>query len=361
MKNLSTWRLALVYAGCFLGAGYVSGQEMWQFFGTFGVGGLWGLILCTLLQGLFCIILLSLVRRGGVREIEQVVVRRERKRLRTAIGGAQLLLLFGVTVIMSAGAGALTSQMLGRGAGWASLFFCVAVAWLALRGMRGLVTVFSAIVPLLVTATLAVAAWAALYFRLDSLSLPQTTHGAGSPLLSHWAVAAVSFVSYNLFGSIAILVPMAQAVPNARTARHGAVIGSLFLLVVACAILLSLFLCPETVTQELPMLALAQRLSPALGWVYAALLLAAMFGTALSCTVAAQGYLAEKFPACARRPAATVLPFAALAFVGGLFGFGDLIGWIYPMFGYLGFAVLISVVLHERHVRHRERQEKEKS
>ena len=140
MKQINVWRLALVYAGCFLGAGYLSGQELWQFFGVFGVGGIWGLALCTVLQAGFCVILLSLVRRGGIREIDRVAVRRERRRLRAAIGAGQLVLLIGVTVIMSAGVGALTEEMIGGRSVLASFLFCAAVAAVARGGMRGLVS-----------------------------------------------------------------------------------------------------------------------------------------------------------------------------------------------------------------------------
>lgn len=36
MKEIKTWSLAFTYVGCFLGAGFISGQELWQFFGSFG-------------------------------------------------------------------------------------------------------------------------------------------------------------------------------------------------------------------------------------------------------------------------------------------------------------------------------------
>ena len=36
MKKIGSLKLGLSFAGCFLGAGYVSGQELWQFFGSFG-------------------------------------------------------------------------------------------------------------------------------------------------------------------------------------------------------------------------------------------------------------------------------------------------------------------------------------
>ena len=149
-------------------------------------------------------------------------------------------------------------------------------------------------------------------------------------------------------------MPVGRQIANRRTARRGVVIGTLFLLVAALLILLALATLPETVSAELPMLALAQRLHPALGRGFAALLLFAMFGTALSCTVAAREYLTLKLPRVSRRPWAAILPYTALAYAGGLLGFGDLIGWIYPLFGYLGCFVLLSVIAHERHVRREE-------
>lgn len=357
MRSMHAGRLALVYAGCFLGAGYLSGQELWQFFGAFGIGGAWGLLLCGTLQTLLCILLFSLVRRSRHERVEQVVIRRDRRRLRAAVGTAQLISLLGVCIIMAAGAGALAAQTVGGGV-WVSLVFCAAVSIVSLRGLRALVAVLSAIVPLLVVAAFTVSVWAvaahgpcALFAALPA---PQTDN----PLLVHWSVSAVLFVSYNLFGSIAVLIPLALAMPDAAAVRRGAALGTLLLLLCACAILLALSLYPETTAQELPMLALAHRLHPMLGRVFAVLLLCAMFGTALTCTVAAQSYLAQHLPRCARRPRATALAVGALSFAGGTLGFGDLIGWLYPLFGYLGAAVLCAIVLHERHLRCAAREKK---
>ena len=42
MKKMGVLPLAFTYVGCFLGAGFVSGQELWQFFGAFGGLGFLG-------------------------------------------------------------------------------------------------------------------------------------------------------------------------------------------------------------------------------------------------------------------------------------------------------------------------------
>ena len=360
MKQCTARQLATVYAGCFLGAGYVSGQELWQFFGVFGMDGVRGLLLSGVLQGLLCLVFVSLSRRRetlGVETlgVEEAVVRWERRGWRTAVGTVQLILPVGTAVVMSAGVGALTDQQLGGGGRAASALFVLAVGLTAMRGTEGLFRVFTRVVPLLTAAAMAIALWTAVRCGDTLSSLPPAT-GRGSPILPHWTLSAASFVACNLFGSLAVLLPLSPLIPDLRTARRGAVAGAALVMLVACAILFCLLAVPESVTCELPMLYLAGVLHPAAGRAFALLLLVAMFGAGLTGTVAAEAYLSGKYAFCARHRAAVIAACSALSFGGGLFGFGDLIGWIYPIFGYVGIASLMLTVAHERHLRCREKR-----
>ena len=58
MKRITTLQLALSFVGVFLGAGFVSGQELWQFFACFGPAGLLGFLLSA---GLFLLVDLALL------------------------------------------------------------------------------------------------------------------------------------------------------------------------------------------------------------------------------------------------------------------------------------------------------------
>ena len=48
MKPISARQIAVVFTGSFLGAGFLSGQELLQFFGVFGGFGLVGMALAIL-------------------------------------------------------------------------------------------------------------------------------------------------------------------------------------------------------------------------------------------------------------------------------------------------------------------------
>lgn len=98
-------RLGFTFAGCYLGAGYVSGQELWQFFGCFGWQGIAGLLLAVALSFFFGVLLLRLVQRTGCDQTDALVIRRPIPLLRDAVGLLQLFFLFGILVIMAARGG----------------------------------------------------------------------------------------------------------------------------------------------------------------------------------------------------------------------------------------------------------------
>ena len=106
MKKIGSFNLGLAFAGCFLGAGYVSGQELWQFFGSFGAKGVAGLLVAVALLFFTGIIMILLGRLTKLSEIDKIVVRRDWPLLRGAVTVLELLFLFGVGTIMSAGVGA---------------------------------------------------------------------------------------------------------------------------------------------------------------------------------------------------------------------------------------------------------------
>ena len=85
MKKIGSFNLGLAFAGCFLGAGYVSGQELWQFFGSFGAKGVAGLLLAVALLFFTGIIMILLGRLTRLSEIDKIVVRRDWPLLRGAV------------------------------------------------------------------------------------------------------------------------------------------------------------------------------------------------------------------------------------------------------------------------------------
>lgn len=343
MKKINALSLGLSFAGCFLGAGYVSGQELWQFFGSFGTKGLFGLILSMLILLFVGILLLKLNRITGIRQVDELVVMWDIPVLRVAVMVLEVVFLFSVCMIMTAGAGALINQLFDLPAWLFSLAFAVLVGSVSLAGFSGMVKAFSATVPVLVVVTLV--------FGITSVSqngihFAATGSTGNNPLMSSWVIAAVSFACYNLFGSIAMISPLGTRLKRSSTAVCGIIIGSALLFAIAGSVLVSVSAMPEYSGEALPMLAIASNSGRAFGLIYGVLLLLAMFGTALSSLVGFTNMVAPKL----RRERKKMLIFTAVItaafFAGSLFGFGELIGVLYPLFGYASSLFIVLMTIH---------------
>jgi len=347
MKQISAWQLALSFTGSFLGAGFVSGQELWQFFACFGPVGLLGFLATCAIFFYLNYAALRLVQTTGDGEMSRMLTLGDHPRLQAAVSALQCLFLFGIAVIMIAGAASLLHQLLGLPTALGGALFTIVVAAVALAGLQGLVAAFSLLVP----ATTACAVILAGVTLVQGGFRFAPAVGSVSPLLPNWIVASLTYAAYNLFCGISILVPFASMIPSEKTLRRGLTGGSVILTVLAWSIIAGLAVQPSAGSAELPMAVLAGQLHPALEAGYGLLMGMGMLAAALSSVVAAMNQLELRFEKLQRRHNPVMLAMLAVAFLLSMLGFGNLIGVVYPMFGYATIPLLACIVINWRRVK----------
>ena len=346
-KHITPLQLAMLYTGIFLGAGFLSGQEILQFFGQFGLWGLAGMVLTIAAFGMFSWMALFIAKRTGKLEFDKIILRQDNPLLRLVFSAVFLLFLFGCTMGMIAGAGALLEQMFGIPALAGDIAMTLLVLAVALTGAAGLVAAFDLVVPLLVGAAVVISVLAALRLPMDPI--PAIPVSDGNPLLANWFFSAVSFFSYNMMAAITILVPLTRELEDETTIRRGLLLGSGVLTVIFVCILLPMLWFKSRVgAVELPMLALASQMVPVLGGFYALLLLGGMFTSALSClfgiTVRMEARRGSPLPRW------QLAALCAAAFAGSILGFKNVVSYVYPVCGYVGFFALLGVAFHYRYL-----------
>ena len=340
MKRISTLQLAISFVGLFLGAGFVSGQELWQFFACFGPAGFAGFLISVCLALLVDYALLQLSKKTGCTGIGQLIMPGEHRLGRGIIDAMQCLLLFGVLVIMIAGATALLQDLTGLSAPICGALFTLILFPAALFELRGIVTTFSVLVP--VTGITAVILGITVLIRQDF----QLASAAGSTsvLMPNWWVGGITYAAYNLFGNIAILVPFAELIPDRKTMRRGLGLGACFLILLTFSILASLMAVPSSGNAELPTAALAAQLHPMLGIVYHLLMGMGMFSAALATIIALVNQILLIRPSLQRKRRFSLALCCLIAYLLSLAGFGNLVSIIYPVFGYLSIPFLFLLV-----------------
>lgn len=354
MKQIKTWSLAFTYVGCFLGAGFISGQELWQFFGAFGNWGYVGFLLSASLFTAIGILFVRLTQMTACSDMDRLLVPWDIKWLRASSGVVGAMFLFFVVLLMAAGVGAMLTQLFGFPTWLGSAAFMAVVFLVALLGVTGMVNAFSALIPILIVATMGFAV--AAYATFGTENLLNLTYTNTNPLMPNWVTAALTFVAYNVLGGIGIMAPVGQYVREKKHIYAGITLAGLFLVVVAASILTSLAAYPDAVAAELPMVALASRLSGTLGVVYGLMLLVAMFCNALASLVGMMAYLEQKSAFVRRRSKWLMGGACLLAWAGSLLGFGDVISVAFPVFGYISIAYMVFMVIHFCQARKREKR-----
>ena len=181
-----------------------------------------------------------------------------------------------------------------------------------------------------------------------------------NPLMPNWGIATMTFVAYNILGGIGIMSPVGQYVREKKHVYVGIALSGVMLLAVAGSILTSLGTYPEAVQAELPMVALASHLNGTMGTIYGIMLLVAMFCNALASLVGLSAYIEQKSALVRTHKKVVLLVISVLAWAGSLLGFAEIIGTVYPVFGYISVAFLVFMVIHFCRARKQEKKTAEK-
>lgn len=339
LSGLTAKQTAITAAGSFLGAGYISGQELWQFFARHGADGFLGFLLSI---SLICIIMVLVMSSSlGKRSlsVDIVMFGKRNAAFRNLFFLTELSFLFCVASVMSAGTGALLHQIMGchRILGGAVLLSILII--MCIRGLDTVVSYFSLIIPALVLITFFIT-WSSVSSDTASVSFifSTSTTYAGS-----WIFSALTFSSYNLFNALPSLAIIGGNAAGKKSVLAGCV-AACFILFSTGICILFVLLHNNSETAEIPMLYAASCISPILEHIYGVLLFAAMTGSAISCTYGIVVNLTQRYALAQHNPRKTIAAVCVISFLGGQIGFTKLIATVYPAFGVAGAFFLLVYI-----------------
>ena len=340
-RKLSSRTIAATYIGTVVGAAFASGQEILQFFGYFGLKGLAGIVLTTFLLIGFGYLVMESGHRLRADSYQPVLYDTAGPWLGRGLDWVITFFLFSAVIIMAAGAGAFFKQHLGLSFVVGSALMTLATWATVLAGLTGVITAISSVAPVLLVSTLSVGLFTLItnWQLLPESLLWSQPAKAPVPL---WPLSALIYASYNLVLAVAVLAPMGKRSDPPELLK-GSVGGSFGLGLAAASILTTILIKGrETVRYELPMLAAAESVNPAISFIYGFVLLAEIYTTAVSSLFGFGSRLASG----GSMPFWLIVSLAA----GGSFllaqvGFSELVSTVFPAVGYAGLALLAGLVV----------------
>lgn len=318
---MASWQaVALTIVGTVVGAGFASGQEVWQFFTRGGeLGGL-GILLA---MALFAVVCARALEAGGRGLTLDSYLQRVWGRWATGwdvVAAAFLTVGLGVV-------GAASGELLHSTFRLSSYLGAVlALAVLVLCGSRGtsvLLGLNSWLVPPII-AVLLVLAWA-----VPAAPPPP------SSLVWPWWTMAILYASYNLFSIIPVLLPLGRTLPRGRSAYLAAGAGSAALAFMAWCEHRILGAAPPGA--PLPLYEIAVAAHPLLGVGWSVVLWLALFTTGVATVFALKA-----------RWGARAWPWWGVAFALPLWPFAGLVANLYPVIGAISIFLWMPLLVLRR-------------
>ncbi|GGJ07403.1 membrane protein [Alicyclobacillus cellulosilyticus] len=341
MRARLAFQAACTYIGTVVGAGFASGQEVYQFFGRYHAAGFLGIAACTLLLGWMGARLMALGHRLQASSFRAVTAAAFGAHGSRWTDGLMMGMLFGVMVAMVAGAGELLREQLAWPYALGAIFTMVAALATVTAGISGVLGSNAVIVPCMAGFVLvagvhavrsglpgAVAAW---NWRFED---------------AVWALgSAVLYAAFNVGLSMGVLIPLGAALEKDEI-RFGAWGGACGLGVMLAVILATLYAyAPAAMQYQVPMGFVAAQLG---GWIQAAFL-AVLWAEVYSTLVGDLYAWLSPFPTASRARRAVVAgTILAAAFGMSLFGFARVVQFGYPLFGWISLVLLFGLFAAHR-------------
>ena len=328
--------------GSIIGAGFASGQEIYLFFYRYGINGVYGLLLCSLLMSCVIYKVLKIVYEGNIetyRDFLSVVFKGDFNKkegldlgyINNIIVNVFLLITF---FIMIAGFGAYFNQEFGINSILGATLIAFLTFLVFLTDIKGLTKINSIIVPILIIC---------IFFmgvkNIPNINMSKMDLGIHINRF-RWIEKAIIYASYNIILLIPILVNLRVYIKNKRNIFFISAVSGMIFFTLAISIFFMLIHVDISFRElDMPILYAIKNNFPKFKLIYGLVILISIFTTATSIGM---GFIEN---VCKNKK---IYPqVAGLMCITGLFfsrfGFSNLVKYLFPSFGFLGLLQIFAI------------------
>ena len=335
-------KIASAFIGIIVGAGFASGKEIVQYFTSFGLLGTYAAILSTALFAYLGMTLTRLGSRTQTSSHKDVIYKISGPYLGVLVDAIIVFTLFGVGVVMLAGAGSVLNQQFGFEPYIGNLLMSVLVVGTVMMNVKRVIAIIGSITPFLVLTIILIGIYS--IFTMDSsfAELDPIARNLDTTL-PNWFISAINYVSFNIAVGAAMSLVMGGAEKDEKTAALGGLFGGLGLGLMIIISHLAIFSKVDIVADyDMPMLKLVHDISPVLAIFMSVILFGMVFNTAVSMFYA---FVARFTVMNTKKSDVMIVVTVVIGFVlSFMAGFKNLVALVYPFIGYIGLFLIAALI-----------------
>jgi uncharacterized membrane protein YkvI len=343
-NKTSALNVALAYVGAVVGAGFISGQELAQFFIQFGFLGLLGwlvVVFVIILGGGKAIQSLTISKYHDLSDLMESLCGNKVAKLANIITIGYLI---GGVIIMVSGASTIVSEMF-RAPLFIGIIMITSLMFLVISGeSQRLLSVKKYLVPILILSTV----WVVfVVFSKNGLDLNLNQDyviSNPSRLLTNWILSVFLYLGYNIIGAAVSFINISKGT-DSKSGKYGGYLGGLIVSILGSLLIIGMLMTyPDWNTFDLPLVKIVQNEVPFLYVFFSLSMVIAMFTVASNYALGLAYYLEDKVKFGLKTISLILLIFTG---VSALLGFSTLLGIIYPIFGILATMLFMWIFFYK--------------
>ena len=308
-------KIVFVIIGTMIGAGFASGQEVYLFFFSYGLEGIIGLIISSIIMGVVIYKTFQIVNKFGINNYKDFlsIILKKNSKLKPIINliiNSFILITF---FIMIAGFGAYFEQELGISNFLGSTLLAFITFLIFMTNVKGVVKANELLVPFLIGFLVFIG-----ILNLKGLPFKELGNYITKTNSSNFILSAILYGSYNSILLIPVLITLKDYIKNKKQIIKIAIISTKL---------------------EMPAIYVVSNSFKILRYIYGFVILGSIFTTAIS--------LGTSFLQNTTKNKKSYTQIAIIMCITSVLvsniGFSNLVNGLYPIFGYLGIIQIIKL------------------
>ncbi|MDU4672202.1 MAG: hypothetical protein E6Y30_09160 [Finegoldia magna] len=353
MKQKYNIGQVITYAGAFIalliGSGFATGQEILQFFSSYRLYGLIGIMICF---ALFTFAGLSFLNDGYYSKFEkpnQIYKLMCGNKIGAVVDYYAVFFIFLSYTVMIAGAQATAVQHFNAPKYVGGAIMAAVVILVVMLGLGKIVDVIGKIGPVIAIMAIIIGIISIL-MNMDKLGssldlMSQLVESGKVKVASkNFFLSAGSYVGFNMIWLVAFLAEVGNKAKSLKDAEAGVLVGatgfSVAIFIMSIAIILSI---PDLYDSQIPVLVLAGKINPILATVFSIFIMLGIFTTSVPLLWTVTGRFFDE--GTKKYKTFTLIAGIVGAVIGLTLKFDSLVNIVYVVNGYIGMVLLAWMII----------------
>ena len=324
--------ITLLIIGALIGAGFASGQEIFSFFYIYGKNGIYGILIMSILIGIFIYKSLKIIYQKQVYNYNDFLnLFIKNTKIRNVILWIVNVLLLVSFYIMVAGFGAYFEQEIGINRIIGSIVLNLLCVIVFFSNIKGVLKASNFIVPFLIF----------FIFFIGIKNIVQIRTIDFYQMKNNWILSMLIYNSYNFILLMPVLISLKKQITKEKNIKKVSILVTIIILILSISIFFLLLNAniKEIENQEMPIVYIISNYFNKYKKIYAFIVLASIFTTAISVGI---GFL-QNISKNSNSYPQFVLFMCITSLLMSNIGFSKLLNFIYPVFGYIGILQIVII------------------